>query len=145
MGLVLPARASHAPATATSYINPDTGASTANPNVAPNSDCDAPDREDTQQLSDPGTTNRNVHNDACLRDENNADYSGTVTYESTGVGVISACPDPDLTATGNGPGVAFTHDHDADGRIDHCHQTAYQTKGVAGDQEYHARLNNTTT
>ena len=46
-GLAIPAGASDAPATATSYINPDTGAATANPNVAPNSDCDTPDREDT--------------------------------------------------------------------------------------------------
>lgn len=149
-GLVIPASAAHAPATAASYINPDTGAATANQNVAPNSECDTPDQEDTQQLSDPGATNRNVHNDACLVDGDDADFSGTVTFESTGVGSISACPDPDSVTDSsgtvtNGPGVAYTHDHDDDGSIDHCHQTEYQTKGAEGDDEYHVRLNNSTT
>ncbi len=68
------------------------------------------------------------------------------TYESTGVGYISACPDPD----GAGPQFARTADTNGDGRIDRCSQSSYQdqgTLGVAdrpGDFEYHARLNNNT-
>lgn len=149
--IALPASAAHAPTTAASYINRDTGAATENSNVAGNSDCDAPDQEDTQQLSNADATNRNVHNDACLFDEAGAPFSGLITFESVGVGGISACPDPDaVTGTGgvsvsNGPGVAYAHDHDADGANEHCHQTAYQTKDAAGDDEYHARLNNSST
>lgn len=138
-----------APAQAVSYINPDAGAATANPSVDPGSDCETPDREDRQVLSDAGMTTRNVHNDSCLFDASGDDFNGAATYESTGVGHISACPDPDSVtdSTGtvtNGPGVAFTHDHDGDTFADHCHQSGFQSKGVAGDGEYHARLNNTS-
>jgi hypothetical protein len=43
---------------AASYINPDTGTATANPDVDPNSSCFRPDQYDMQRFSDPGTANR---------------------------------------------------------------------------------------
>ena len=131
---------------ARSYINPDIGAATANPDVDPGSSCGNPDRTDNQRLSDPGTANRNVHNDACFF-ESDGWSSGSrkvdapATYESSGVGFISACPDPD----GAGPKFALTRDRNGDGMIDFCFQSGYQEKGIAGDLEFHARLNNTTT
>ena len=139
------------PDRAVSYINPDTGAATANPDVDPNSSCFSPDRADTQKLSDPNTTNRNVHNDACFFGRSYSGWGsygggsdqkvdGPATYESQGVGLISACPDPD----GTGPKVAILSDTNGDGRNDRCFQSGYQEKGIAGDNEFHARLNNTT-
>ena len=136
------------PGKAVSYINPDTGAATANPNVDSDSSCSRPDQHDTQRLSDPNTTNRNVHNDACFfgdgwRDSGAAGtkLDAPATFESRGVGVISACPDPD----GAGPKVAVLSDTNGDGRMDRCLQSGYQEKGIAGDQEFPARLNTTTT
>ncbi len=133
------------PDQAVSYINPDTGAATQNNNIDPNSSCFNPDRYDEQQrLSDPGTTNRNVHNDACFL--GGRSWSGDdrvdapATFESFGVGFISACPDPD----GPGPKVAIARDTDGDGQIDFCFQSGYQETGKAGDLEFHARMNNTT-
>ena len=123
---------------AVSYINPDTGMATANPDVDPNSSCFRPDQYDMQRFSDPGTANRNVHNDACfLKDGVKVD--GPASFESKGVGFISACPDPD----GAGPKVAVLSDRNADGRNDLCFQSGYQMKGIAGDLEFHARMNNT--
>jgi hypothetical protein len=144
------------PDSAVSYINPDTGAATANPDVNANSSCYAPDRYDVQKLSDAGTANRNVHNDACFLEDSRSGSSWSwggssgsmaakqdapATFQSTGVGFISACPDPDNA----GPKVAITRDTNGDGRIDFCFQSGYQEKGIAGDKEFHARLNNTTT
>lgn len=63
------------------------------------------------------------------------------TYDSSGVGFISACPDPENA----GPKYAVLSDTNGDGRNDRCFQSGYQEKGVAGDLEFHARLNNTTT
>lgn len=133
------------PDRAVSYINPDTGAATANPDVAANSSCFAPDRFDVQRLSDPGTANRNVHNDACFFGSSRDSGSTTkldapATYQATGVGFISACPDPD----GAGPKFAVLSDTNGDGRNDRCFQSGYQMKGMAGDMEFHARLNNST-
>lgn len=136
---------------AVSYINPDIGAATANPDVAANSGCSSPDRSDTQRLSTAGTADRNVHNDACFLEGGSYGSYGSygsaarkvdapATYESSGVGFISACPDPD----GAGPKYALTRDRNGDGRIDFCFQSGYQEKGIAGDLEFHARLNNTT-
>lgn len=131
---------------AVSYINPDTGAATANPDVDPASSCATPDRYDVQRLSDPGTANRNVHNDACfLKDGGYGSEARKVdapaSYVSTGTGFISACPDPD----GAGPKYALLQDRNGDGRNDFCFQSGYQEKGIAGDREFHARLNNSTT
>ena len=126
---------------AVSYINPDTGAATANQDVAPNSSCFSPDQNDTQQVSPSGTATNNVHNDACFLDRSGNKVDGPATFQSTGVGFISACPDPDNA----GPKIAILKDTNGDGRNDFCFQSGYQEKGMAGDLELHARLNNTTT
>ena len=138
------AGATNGPAVARSYINPDTGMATENKTVNDNSSCEYPDRKDRQRLSDEGETNKNVHNDACIFTRAGKPFDGPVTFKSRGVGTISACPDPDqgTLPVQNGPKVAFTHDHNKDGRIDHCHQSGYQSKDAAGDEEYHIRLNN---
>src|SRR4028119_1150088 len=153
---------------AASYINPDTGAATANPRldpaspspntdptarapappraapappgVAPASSCANPDPRDRQRLSDPGTANRNVHNDACFLDRNGKKVNGPASFQSSGVGVISACPDPD----GTGPEYSRLSDTNGDGRNDLCFQSSYQMTGAAGDLEFHARFNNTS-
>lgn len=67
------------------------------------------------------------------RDQNATKVDGPATYESKGVGFISACPDPD----GAGAKIAILS---ADKK--RCFQSGYQEKGIAGDQEFHARLNN---
>lgn len=119
------------------YINPDLGAATANSDVNANSDCDAPDTSDTQARSAAGSVANNVHVDACLA--NNADGTGTrldapASWEVSGVGVISACPDPD----GAGPKTSLLSGN-------RCSVSGYQTTGAAGDTEYHVRVNNTGT
>lgn len=133
---------------AASYINPDIGSATANPDVNANSSCFTPDQTDNQQFSTAGATNKNVHNDACFLDDrgNKVGKGIGATFESRGVGYISACPDPD----GLGPEFARLSDTNGDGRNDRCTQSSYQDRGavgvadVAGDFEYHARLNNNT-
>jgi len=86
-------------------------------------------------------TNRNVHNDACFLDDRGNKVDGPASFQSFGVGFISACPDPD----GAGPKTAKLSDTNGDGRNDLCFQSSYQERGTAGDFEFHARLNNTTT
>ena len=140
------------PSEAASYINPDTGMATENPTVNPNSECRTPDGYDRQRLSDDGTTNRNVHNDACLLEVRKApsghyraarrNVDGPATFQSTGVGAISACPDPDGPL---GPKVSVLTDTNGDGRNDRCSQSGYQERNADGDREFHVRLNNTTT
>lgn len=124
---------------ASSYINPDTGAATANPDVDPRSSCFSPDQYDKQAFSPAGTATKNVHNDACFLDDGKK-VDGPASFESKGVGFISACPDPD----GAGPKVAVLSDRNRDGRNDLCFQSGYQQKGMVGDLEFHARLNNNT-
>ena len=121
------------PTSAASYINPDTGAATENPDVDPNSECETPDQTDTQQVSPTGSTANDVHNDACLFDTGGFDVDAQVSFESTGVGVISGCPDPD----GAGPKTATNTGS-------RCTMTGYQETGLAGDFEYHARMNSQT-
>ncbi len=127
---------------AASYINPDTGAATANPDVNAGSSCVNPDQYDMQQFSAAGTAARNVHNDACFLDRNGNKQGKNIgaSFQSRGVGVISACPDPD----GAGPAISKLRDLDGDLRMDSCFQSSYQEKGTAGDFEYHARVNNNT-
>ncbi len=124
---------------ASSYINPDTGAATANPDVDPGSNCFTPDQYDMQAFSPAGTATKNVHNDACFL-ENGIKVDGPASFQSRGVGFINACPDPD----GAGPKVAVLSDRNGDGRNDLCFQSGYQQKGTAGDLEFHARMNNNT-
>lgn len=125
---------------ASSYINPDTGAATANPDVNQNSNCFAPDQNDKQAFSPAGTATKNVHNDACFLGRDGKKLDGPASFQSYGVGFINACPDPD----GAGPKVAVLSDKNGDGRNDLCFQSGYQQKGTAGDFEFHARLNNNT-
>lgn len=134
------------PARAVAYINPDVGSATFNADVNDNSSCDRPDQRDSQQLSDAGTTNRNVHIDACFfgsrggeaasgPDRNTTKVDGEASFESSGAGIISGCPDPD----GAGPKFSALS---ADKLT--CFQSGYQQRGVAGDLEFHARFNNTS-
>lgn len=51
----------------------------------------------------------------------------------------SACPEPD----GAGPEFSRLRDLNGDGRNDSCFQSSYQKRGIAGDNEYRARVNNT--
>lgn len=66
---------------ASSYINPDTGAATANPDVDPGSNCFQPDQYDKQPFSAAGTATRNVHNDACFLDRNGNKLDGPASFE----------------------------------------------------------------
>lgn len=125
---------------ASSYINPDIGAATANPDVDPGSSCFSPDQFDRQAFSPAGTATRNVHNDACFLGRDGQMLDGPASFESRGVGSISACPDPDNA----GPKVAVLSDRNRDGRNDLCFQSGFQMKDTAGDREFHARLNNNT-
>ena len=102
---------------AASYINRDTGAATENPNINVPSNCRTPDRfDEAQTVSPAGSTANNVHNDACLLDSRGNKLDDGATYESYGVGIINACPDPDnagrrtavLDAGPTGDGVKHT-------------------------------------
>jgi len=107
-----------------------TGAATENPDVDPDSECATPDQDDTQRVSPSGETTNNVHNDACLFDDLGFAVDTQVSFESSGVDTISGCPDPDA----DGPKTAAN-----DGTT--CTLSGYQETGMAGDNEYHARLN----
>ena len=126
-----------------SYLNGDAGK---NADVDPGSSCTNPDQYDKQKFSSAASGNpgdNNVHNDACFLDDrgNKVGKNIGATFVASGTGYISACPDPD----GAGPAVARLRDLDGDGRNDSCFQSSYQEKGVAGDFEYHVRVNNTGT
>ena len=144
-GVALASGSSAAPAPgafrAASYINGDDGE---NPNVAEDSSCETPDRRDRQQVSTKASGNpgeRNVHNDACFLDKDGNKADGPASFQSSGRGYISACPDPD----GDGPKYAVLSDTNGDGRNDLCFQSGYQESQLpmtAGDDEFHARMNN---
>lgn len=137
---------SNTPTRAVAYINRDTGLPTENQDVAVNSSCAQPDTTDAQPISATGMVNRNVHVDACLFGASGMDeLDGQATFESSGVGFISACPDPDAIMGGaNGPKTATNSDTNMDMRNDRCVQSGYQVKNMAGDNEFHARFNNDT-
>ena len=94
-----PASAQSVPAGPVPYINPDTDKPTANPDVDANSGCgddagESPDTADTQPVvTDPKTDN--VHTDGCIFDAAGTRTDVQAAYEVSGVGTISACPDPD--------------------------------------------------
>ena len=111
---------------------------TENPDVRDDSSCAEPDQNDPQRLSDRGQVNRNVHHDACLLDGKGQEKNGPASFQSSGVGYISACPDPD----GAGPEYAKLSDTNRDGRMDLCFRSSHQKTGRAGDLEFHARLDN---
>ena len=124
--------------TAVSYINRDTGTATENSNINVPSNCRTPDRYDeAQPVSPAGSTANNVHNDACLLDNRGRKVDDGSTFESYGVGYISACPDPDNL----GPKVSILDQGPSGVAATRCRQSGYQDKGVAGDDEFHARLN----
>lgn len=116
------------------YINPDTGLATENPNVDPASSCETPQQTDTQAISPAGEVTNNVHTDACLFDDLGLAVDTQASFQVSGVGVISACPDPD----GDGPKTATLS---GDALI--CTLSGYQESGgaMAGDFEYHVRTN----
>lgn len=123
---------------AVSYINRDAGMPSRNDSIPPTSSCASPTRHDLRQhLSPSRGVDNNVHNDACLLDRDGREVDGRATFESYGVGYISACPDPDDA----GPKTATLSDRDDDGRADRCVQSGYQDKGLPGDRQFHARFN----
>ena len=74
----------------------------------------AADRYDTQKLSTAGTTSRNAHNDACfLKGYRSEKADGPASFDASGVGSISACPDPDAA----GPKVAILRDRNGDAAL----------------------------
>ena len=128
---------------AASYINGDAGK---NADVDPNSSCFNKDQYDMQAFSSAASGNpgdKNVHNDACFLDDrgNKVGKDIGATFQSSGTGYISACPDPD----GTGPAIRILRDLNGDGRNDSCFQSSYQENPAlaAGNFEYHARVNNT--
>jgi hypothetical protein len=93
--------------TTVSYINGDGGT---NADVDPNSSCFNPDQYDMQAFSsaasgNPG--NNNVHNDACFLDDRGNKVGDGIgaTFQASGTGYISACPDPTAPAPSS-PGCA---------------------------------------
>lgn len=110
---------------ATSYINPDTGKPTANPDVDSGSGCAAPDRDDTQPVGNVASGLNNVHNDACLFDAGGQRIDVQAAFEVTGPAEISACPDPD----GAGPKTATK-------TANRCVLSGYED----ANQEYHVRV-----
>ena len=137
-------RWARSPNRAVPYVNPDEGTETENPNVRRDSGCARPDQFDVQRVSRQGSTDRNVHVDACLLlGEGGAKsrYDGRATWAVRGIGTISACPDPDIGMVENGPRMSYLHDHDRNGKADHCHVTGFQSTGSEGDTEYHVRVN----
>ncbi|MFP5309399.1 MAG: hypothetical protein ACLGIR_07455 [Actinomycetes bacterium] len=123
-----------------SYINGDNGK---NADVDPDSSCFKPDQYDMQAFSSVASGNpgdNNVHNDACFLDDRGNKVGDGIgaSFQTSGTGYISACPDPD----GAGPEFSRLRDLDGDGRMDSCFQSSYQEKGIAGDFEYHVRVNN---
>ena len=106
------------------YINPDTGKPTENPGVSASSECESPDQSDTMALGDESTGSGNVHVDACLFNGSER-VDTTAAFETTGVGVVSACPDADK----EGPKTATKS-------ADSCLQGGYE----AANKEYHVRV-----
>lgn len=97
LGLAAPGTALAAGERPVAYVNPDTGMETENPGVDAGSGCEAPDQADTMALGDEGDGTGNVHVDACLFDGATR-VDTQAAFEVSGVGVISACPDPDKDA-----------------------------------------------
>ncbi len=117
-----------------SYINPDKGMPTANPDVDQGSSCESPDQSDSQPVGEESSGSGNLHNDACLFDASGNDMDAQVAFESSGAGLIFGCPDPD----GDGPKTA----NNTKNRT-LCVLSGFESggaNGAAGDGEYHARM-----
>ena len=93
--LMLAPAASAAGERPSAYVNPDKGMPTENPNVAASSECETPERSDTQPLGNEADGKGNVHVDACLFDASDKRVDTQAAFTVSGVGVIAACPDPD--------------------------------------------------
>lgn len=106
------------------YINPDTGKPTENPGVATSSECETPVQSDTMALGDETAGKGNVHIDACLFDGTTR-VDTAAAFESSGVGIISACPDADMT----GPKASNKSDT-------RCLHTGFES----ANSEYHVRV-----
>lgn len=76
------------------YINADKGMPTENPNVSGDSECETPTQRDTQPLGTEADGKGNVHVDACLFNGSTR-VNTQAAFTVSGVGIISACPDPD--------------------------------------------------
>ncbi len=113
------------PARAASYVNPDTGAASENPDVDPGSSCETPDQADMQPTGDPATGENNVHNDACLFDAAGNPVDVPAAFELIGPAQFSGCPDPD----GDGPKTATNNGNQ-------CLLGGFE----ADNTEYHARI-----
>lgn len=115
---------------AVSYLSPE-----ANDNVAPDSSCLTPDRFDTQAVVsfDDGSTN--VLLLGCLlavSGNNGSRVDGAASFETTGVGGVYSCPDPD----GAGPKTATAADTDGDGLNNRCTVSGFEPNST----EYGVRL-----
>jgi len=62
----------------------------------------------------------------CLLTSGGVPFDGPATFESTGVGYITNCQDPD----GDGPKTAVSRDRNNDGRVDYCHLSGVSDIGV---------------
>lgn len=94
--MLMAAPASAADERPAAYINPDTGMATENPNVDEDSECETPTQSDTQPLGSEADGTGNVHVDACLFDGSDMRVDTQAAFTVSGVGVIAACPDPDM-------------------------------------------------
>lgn len=115
---------------AVSYFNPE-----GNAGVDAGSSCATPDRFDTQSVTrfDDGSTN--VQLSGCLlgtRDDTSSRVDATASFETTGVGGLYACPDPD----GEGPKTSVATDTDGDGLDNRCTLSGYE----AASSEYPVQL-----
>lgn len=119
-----------APGRVVGYVRQDPGKTIFNPNVNDNSSCETPDRADAQRVSSPGTFDRQVHLDGCLF-RGAALTNGRATFESSGVGYVLVCPDPD----NDGPHTS---------RISDIKQRCYESSYQPSNHEFHVRLNNNT-
>ena len=93
--LLLAPAASAAGERPSAYVNPDKGMPTENPDVPASSECETPERSDTQPLGNEADGKGNVHVDACLFDASDMRVDTQAAFTVSGVGVISGCPDPD--------------------------------------------------
>lgn len=110
------------------YINPDTGKATENGGVLLESECATPDQRDTMSLGDEATGMNNVHVDACLFNGSTR-VDTQAAFDTTGVGVVTGCPDADMT----GPKVATKS-------ANRCLQGGYEQ----ANKEYHVRVTSAT-
>ncbi len=114
---------------AISYLNPGENA-----DVDAESSCVTPDKFDTQSVVSFGDGSTNVQISGCLlgtRDDNSDRVDTTASYETSGVGGIYSCPDPD----GAGPKTSTATDTDGNGLNNLCTLSGYETNSL----EYQVR------